>query len=148
MSLTADEAWIRLLACAKREVPEQTFRGWLEPLKPLEFTGSTLALGAPDQFAADWNESKHTELLTGLAPIAFGHPCVIEFRVDERVKTRVQMDLFTRSSATEPRAQQSRVVSRPLLAARYTFEHFVVGKSNELAAAAAMAAAESPGRVY
>lgn len=148
MSLTADEVWARLLACAKREVPEQTFRGWLEPLKPLEFTGGTLALGAPDQFAADWNESKHTELLTGLAPIALGHPCAIEFRVDERITTRVQMDLFSRPSTTELRALQSRVVSRPLLAARYTFEHFVIGKSNELAAAAAMAAAESPGRVY
>jgi chromosomal replication initiator protein len=148
MSLTADEAWSRLLACAKREVPEQTFRGWLEPLKPLEFTGSVLALGAPDQFAADWNESKHSELLSGLAPIAFGHPCVIEFRVDERITTRVQMDLFTRPSPSEARTMHSRVVSRPLLAARYTFEHFVVGKSNELAAAAAMAAAESPGRVY
>ena len=31
---------------------------------------------------------------------------------------------------------------------RYTFDTFVIGKSNELAAAAAHAAAESPGKTY
>jgi chromosomal replication initiator protein len=34
------------------------------------------------------------------------------------------------------------------LSDRYTFDHFVIGKSNELAAAAAQAAAQAPGRVY
>jgi chromosomal replication initiator protein len=34
------------------------------------------------------------------------------------------------------------------LSARYTFQNFVIGKSNELAAAAAQAAAAAPGKVY
>lgn len=34
------------------------------------------------------------------------------------------------------------------LSARYTFDHFIIGKSNELAAAAAQAVAQVPGKVY
>jgi len=34
------------------------------------------------------------------------------------------------------------------LSDRYTFDHFVIGKSNELAAAAAHAVSQAPGRVY
>jgi chromosomal replication initiator protein len=39
-------------------------------------------------------------------------------------------------------------IAYPALSARYTFDNFVVGKSNELAAAAAAAVAEAPGRWY
>ena len=57
MSLTPIETWKRLLDLARREIPEQTFRTWLEPTEALTLTGDTLSIGVPDQFAADWNES-------------------------------------------------------------------------------------------
>src|SRR5436190_16639353 len=38
--------------------------------------------------------------------------------------------------------------SSPPLSERYTFDLFVIGKSNELAAAAAHAVAQAPGKVY
>ena len=46
----------------------------MEPTEPLALEGDTIIIGSPDQFAADWNESKHAQLLTSLAPIALGHP--------------------------------------------------------------------------
>ena len=63
MTLTAHEAWSRLLDRARQELPEQTFKTWLEPTEALSLDGTTLFVGAPDQFAADWNESKHADLL-------------------------------------------------------------------------------------
>jgi hypothetical protein len=33
------------------------------------------SLAVPDQFSADWNESKLAALLTSLAPVALGIPC-------------------------------------------------------------------------
>src|SRR5881275_1548541 len=94
MTLTAHEAWSRLLDRARQELPEQTFKTWLEPTEPLAVEGTTIYVGAPDQFAADWNESKHAALLASLAPIALGHPMTIVFKVQEERKTRPQMDLF------------------------------------------------------
>ena len=151
MSLTAREVWSRLLDRAKQELPEQTFRTWLEPTEPLSLDGGTLFVGAPDQFAADWNESKHADLLAGLAPIALGHPLKVAFRVNEERKTRPQMDLFVAPPSSEQRidsqARQKQNTFAPL-SDRYTFDHFVIGKSNELAAAAAHAVSQSPGKVY
>jgi chromosomal replication initiator protein len=153
-SLSAREIWSRLLDRARLELPEQTFKTWLEPTEPLTVEGETLFIGTPDQFAADWNEQKHAELLASLAPIALGHPMAVVFRVNEEQRTRPQMDLFVAPPPTlpnrtvgAPSRQQIQVIKAPLTD-RYTFDHFVIGKSNELAAAAAHAVAQAPGKVY
>ena len=149
MTLSATDVWSRLLDRARQELPEQTFRTWLEPTEALSFDGSTIFVGAPDQFAADWNESKHSELLASLAPIAVGHPLTVIFKVHEERKSRPQMDLFVAPIPPEgrPATRDKGATSAPL-SDRYTFDHFVIGKSNELAAAAAHAVAQAPGRVY
>jgi chromosomal replication initiator protein len=150
MSLSVVEVWSRLLDRARQEIPEQTFRTWLEPTEPLGLEGDTIIVGAPDQFAADWNESKHADLLSGYAPVALGHPIRVVFRVHEERKTRQQMDLFVAPPADETPAQKPQAGSNPSapLNERYTFDHFVVGKSNELAYAAAHAVAQAPGKFY
>lgn len=149
MTLTAHEAWSRLLDRARQELPEQTFKTWLEPTEALSFDGTTLNVGAPDQFAADWNQSKHSDLLSGMAPIALGHPVVLAFRVTEERKARQQMDLFVVPPVQKPQVRgQNGATTSPPLSDRYTFDYFVIGKSNELAAAAAHAVAQAPGKVY
>lgn len=149
MTLSATEVWMRILDRARYELPEQTFRTWLEPTEPLALEGNTIIIGSPDQFAADWNESKHAELLTSLAPIALGHPLSVVFRVDEDRKTRNQMDLFVAPPPVYAPVQRQKQGSiNAQLSERYTFDHFVIGKSNELAATAAQAVAQSPGRTY
>jgi chromosomal replication initiator protein len=149
MSLSALEVWSRILDRARQEISEQTFKTWLEPTEALEFDGKTIFVGTPDQFAADWNDSKHAELLASLAPIVLGHPLRVVFRVHEDRKRRSQMDLFVAPQAQliKP-AQNSNATSIAPLSSRYTFDHFVIGKSNELAYAAADAVAQAPGKVY
>jgi chromosomal replication initiator protein len=116
----------------------------------LALDGDTIIVGSPDQFAADWNESKHAQLLTSLAPIALGHPLSVVFRVHEERKTRNQMDLFVAppAAAVTTASSQKQGSINTQLSERYTFDHFVIGKSNELAAAAAHAVSQAPGRVY
>lgn len=149
LDLPPAEIWSRLLERARRELPEQTFKTWLEPTEALEVVGGTLIVGAPDRFAADWNESKHAALLSSFAPVAVGQPVKIAFRVNEERQARPQMDFFVAPKPeeipTQPRLQ--RATEAPLND-RYTFEQFVIGKSNELAAAAAHAIAEAPGKIY
>jgi chromosomal replication initiator protein len=149
MTLTARETWSRILDRARLELTEQTFKTWLEPTEALSLEGETLSVGCPDQFAADWNESKHTELIAALAPVALGHPLRVLFRVTEDRKSRPQMDLFV-PPVPSPAAQtaHNRYTDAPPLSERYTFNYFVIGKSNELAAAAALAVAQAPGKVY
>jgi chromosomal replication initiator protein len=149
MSLTPAEIWKRLLDRARQDIPEQTFRTWLEPTEALSIEGGVISVGVPDQFAADWNESKHADLFASYAPIALGHPLKVVFRVNEERKKRSQMDFFVApppASSAAVKNQQGANLAQ--LSERYTFDHFVIGKSNELAAAAAHAVAQAPGKVY
>lgn len=148
MSLSPAEIWKLLLDRARQELPDQTFQAWLEPTEALSVEGGTLFVGAPDQFTADWNESKHAGLLSSYSPIVFGHPMNVVFRVNDERKKRSQMDFFVAPPpAPKPIQSQNGTNSTPL-SQRYTFDLFVIGKSNELAAAAALTVSQAPGRVY
>lgn len=149
MSLSHSEVWKLLLDRARQELPDQTYQAWLEPTEALAIEGNTLFAGSPDQFTADWNNSKHAELVSSYAPIVLGHPMNVVFRVHEERKKRSQMDFFVAPPANpvKPAFAQSNNTSTPL-SDRYTFDLFVIGKSNELAAAAAHAVSQAPGKVY
>jgi chromosomal replication initiator protein len=149
MSLSPAEVWNRLLDRARQELPDQTFQAWLEPTEALSIEGNVLFVGAPDQFTADWNDSKHATLLSSFGPIVLGYPMNVVFRVNEERKKRSQMDFFVAPPpvVTNLAATQSSSSSPPL-SQRYTFDLFVIGKSNELAAAAAHAVSQAPGKVY
>src|SRR5688572_18141313 len=146
MQLSAKDAWKRILDEAHRELPDHTIRTWLEPTEAIALDEGRLIIGAPDQFAVEWNETKHATLLSRLAEPVLGQPTSIVFRVNEDRQKRPQMDFFVAPSA--PAATTQINPSTQPLNERYTFDTFVIGKSNELAAAAAHAAAESPGKTY
>jgi chromosomal replication initiator protein len=149
MSLSPAEVWKLLLDRARQELPDQTFQAWLEPTEALSIEGGTLFIGAPDQFTADWNDSKHSALLSSYAPIVLGYPLNVTFRVNEERKKRSQMDFFVAPppALSKPQSGQNGNNVAPL-SSRYTFDLFVIGKSNELAAAAALTVSQAPGRVY
>src|ERR1051326_2891003 len=90
MEQSVNEAWKRLLDEARRELPEATVRTWLEPSEPIALDDGRLILGAPDQFAAEWNESKHASLLARAAERVLGKPTTVGFRVQEDRQRRPQ----------------------------------------------------------
>ena len=67
MELTPKEAWSRLLTAARRDLPDATVKTWLEPAQALALADNRLVVAAPDQFAVEWNASKHADLLARLA---------------------------------------------------------------------------------
>jgi chromosomal replication initiator protein len=148
MQLSAKDLWSRLLEDALRELSEQTIRTWLEPAAPISLENGTLTVGAPDQFAVQWNESKHAAILSRLAEKAAGQPLAVVFQVAEERTKRPQMDLFVAPIPAAATPVTRLNPSAQPLNERYTFQTFVIGKSNELAAAAAHAAGESPGKTY
>src|SRR5688500_7270205 len=58
------------------------------------------------------------------------------------------MDFFVAPPAISATPSSHQAASRAQLSDRYTFDHFVIGKSNEVAAAAAHAVSQAPGKVY
>jgi chromosomal replication initiator protein len=147
MEQSAKEAWKRLLEEARRELSDATVRTWLEPAVPIALDDDRLIVGAPDQFAVEWNETKHASLLARAAERVLGRPTAVVFRVQEDRQHRPQMDFFVASRDATTATVGPTGPTTPLNE-RYTFESFVIGKSNELAAAAAHAVSEAPGKTY
>lgn len=145
MELSAKETWARLIEEVRLELPEATMRTWLDPADPVALDEGRLIVSCPDQFAVEWNESKHAQLLSRLAAKTFGTPLDVVFQVQTERTQRPQMDFFV---APPPASTDAPAHMATPLNHRYTFKTFVIGKSNELAAAAAHAAAEAPGKTY
>src|ERR671929_2292921 len=122
MSLSPAEVWKLLLDRARQELPYQTFQAWLAPTEALSLEGGTIFVGAPDQFTADWNESKHSQLLSSYAPIVLGHPLNVSFKVNEERKKRTQMDFFVSPppSPTPKSTPTQNGTNSPPLSERYT----------------------------
>jgi chromosomal replication initiator protein len=149
MELSVKETWNRLLDQARGRLPEPTIRSWLEPVEPIGLENGTLVLAAPDEFAADWNKSNYATLLSDLSTQVVGRRLDMSFRVMEERSRRPQMDFFVAAPVPAGGAAASHAPAWSMpLNERYSFRTFVIGKSNELAAAAAHAVAEAPGKAY
>src|SRR3989454_2560238 len=144
MEQSTKEAWKRLLDEARRELPDATVRTWLEPAVPIALDDGRLIVGAPDQFAVEWNETKHGDVLARAAERVFGRPTAVVFRVQEDRQQRPQMDFFVAPRA-EAGAGKAALAATPLNE-RYTLQTFVIGKSNEPAPPPAPAVAGAPGK--
>src|SRR5512135_2780267 len=149
MEPSVKETWHRLLDQARGRLPEPTIRSWLEPVEPISLENGTLVLAAPDEFAADWNKSNYAALLSDLSTQVVGRRLEMTFKVMEERSRRPQMDFFVATPTPAAGAAPLRAPAWSMpLNERYTFGTFVIGKSNELAAAAAHAVAEAPGKAY
>ena len=148
LQLTAQEAWKRILESAHGELSDHAVRTWLEPTEAIALDEGRLIVGAPDQFAVEWNETKHAQLLSKLAEPVLGRTTAVVFRVQEERQKRPQMDFFVAPLSESEGLVGGRESQAQPLNERYSFDTFVIGKSNELAAAAAHAVAEAPGKTY
>src|SRR3989442_13086073 len=100
MEQSTKEAWKRLLDEARRELPDATVRTWLEPAAPIALDGGRLIVGAPDQFAVEWNEPKHATGLARAAERVFGRPDAGVVRGQEDRQQRPQVDFFVAARET------------------------------------------------
>jgi len=146
--------WTRCAAALAADMPDAQYNTWVRPLQAIEGDG-TLQLLAPNRFAVDWvttnllpriGEWLQTEI-AGDAPI-----------VTVQVGSRPTADggSAAGSAGSDALASLTRGGNRSTtglvvggrLNADFTFDTFIVGKSNQLAKAAAQQVGENPGRGY
>ena len=145
--------WARCAQALETELPESQFNTWVRPLQSLEGAG-TLKLLAPNPYVVDWvtrNLMPRIGELVGRETA--GDPPVVTIEVGSRPVEVVAPAMASGPGsgagqpATSPRRSEGLVISGRLNPDS-TFENFVVGKSNQLAKAAALQVGENPGRAY
>jgi chromosomal replication initiator protein len=161
MELTAGEVWSRILDAARAVLPEQAFLTWLAPTQAVAISQDLLVVSTPNPFAVDWVEDKYAELLTALGETLFGRRFTLSVQFQANGKPAAvpppEIDLAPPPVPTAAPSSQAPAAPAPVsggvrgnvpLNPRYTFDRFVVGGNNQLAAAAAHAVAEAPARHY
>jgi chromosomal replication initiator protein len=134
----------------ENELPESQFNTWVRPLQSVEGAG-TLKLLAPNPYVVDWvsrNLMARIGELVGRE--AGGHPPVVTIEIGSRpveVPAQAAGSAAPAAAPVSARRNEGLVISGRLNPDS-TFENFVVGKSNQLAKAAALQVGENPGRAY
>ena len=140
-------AWETIRANLRRDCGVRTFDGWLKPAELGEFDPESGALDIvmPSQFMADWVRSHFGERLALAWKSTL--PIVREVRVvacEGGPKPSGLLILEEIPAAPmSPSVPAGVVHPRPNFDPRYTFETFVIGKANEVAATAAKTLAEA-----
>lgn len=160
--------WQQCVQRLKEEVAQSSFNQWISPLQAEE-SGLGLTLWAPNQYVLDGVLQEYLtritqllgELTQGKAPrvmVGIGerqHNPVVS--VPEEAVSSPAAAIVASSDASAARVevmhQQSAAAPATVshqsnLNPNYVFENFVVGKSNQLAEAAAKQVAENPGGAY
>src|SRR5262250_1070243 len=130
-----DSLWDRLLATLETTAASTTNDSWLRSCRLVAVEGDRLRVAALNKKTRDWLVQHHTGTLESAArAIMGGNP---------RISFEVKRDPRIQRAGHDAPSQSSNGLS-----ARFTFDSFVVGNSNQFAQAACLAVAELPSKAY
>ena len=143
------ENWEKILLILKEEheVSDVSYRTWLQPLTPYSFKGNTVTIIVPEQTFLAYVKKKYGLLLKVTISEFLDQDCDVDFKVKDQIEEEKQAQapsLIQKNKAVV----SPDVIQSANLNPKYTFDTFVVGSNNNLAHAAALAVAESPGNAY
>jgi chromosomal replication initiator protein len=141
------QQWARIQAILKAEVGEDAFNAWIRNITFKRIEDGTVLFSARTPFVRDWVRRHYADRIRDLwsreVKAIFGVTIAVEKGLPGRSPGAERAEGMEGLSA-EALAQGHLTDSfGSVLDPRYTFESFVVGKSNELAYAAARRVAES-----
>ncbi len=134
--------WALIRSELRRAVPDSTFEIWLAPLAPRALVDGVLLVAAPDEIRT-WVADRFARVLQTSAAAVLGPATTVDV-------------ISPDAPIAAPAAQGSRRLPEPTFAdpggiafnPKLTFDQFVIGSSNRMAHAAALAVAELPGQAY
>ena len=138
MDLT--ELWQKSLEILRQEIAPVSFETWIVPIKPIAVSNSTVIVKIDDSFIKNTVETKYYNLIENTIKHLMGSNYKIAITETENINTE------EKAQSNKPEKQKSEFESN--LNPKYVFSTFVVGNSNRLAHAAALAVAESPATAY
>lgn len=170
MLKNAESVWQNCLQFIEDNIPQQAFKTWFEPIKPVKLLDNVLSIQVPSKFFCEWLEEHYVSLLK----VSLTKELGIKARLVYVTVSKNNND-FGSNSYTEsvPSAQRGKVapqnvdvpvksknpeIKNPFvipgirnlqidsqLNHNYNFDNFLEGDSNRLARSAGRAIANKPG---
>ena len=162
--------WDRCLDYLKGEIPEKTFNTWIRPLHA-DLQSNSLSLLAPNKFVKEYIADKFLPLIENtLSELSGGTPPTVKLMIGTRNRgsegegnsnaetTGVSHYVSPTASIQQRRPMPTKSASglsfggvrtsQSNINPQFTFDNFVIGKSNQLAHAASLQVAQNPGQTY
>jgi chromosomal replication initiator protein len=133
-----DDAWRVLRAELRRRIGASTFDIWLAGLQLADWDGQVMILSGPPETEL-WVSRRYGRLLGQAAEDVLGPGTRLRFAGGEHA-----LEPSAGPVLGDDRFSELRAGFNP----RYRFEQFIIGETNRLAHAGALAVAENPGQAY
>lgn len=130
------QLWTDAKSIIKKTIPEISFHKWFDPLSPVIIEHGILVLEAPDDVTKATITKYYMDNLK--KGVQQAEPSILDVMI---ILPSQKKDFL---QITSSQKDQTDLMLNP----KYTFETFVVGKSNNFAHAAAIAVAQEPGSAY
>ncbi len=131
-----EKIWGNVLTQMSEEISAVSFDTWIKPIKAVELGANEITLAVSGSVNKSMVMTKFRSMIESCVELASGRSYELNVVVEEEDKKAVHIE------------ETESVMRNSNLNPRYSFEKFVIGANNNLACAAALGVAESPGQKY
>lgn len=141
MSSVYEKQWEAILSIIELETSSVSFNTWFKDTQILDIQDNVLILSVKNEFTKEILNTRYLELIRNSALQVLNKEYTIKFVLPNE-QTKLDQNNKKTEQVQDPLNNPSN------LNPRYVFDSFVVGNSNRMAHAAALAVAEAPARAY
>jgi chromosomal replication initiator protein len=163
VQIDKEKLWQATLGELELNLSKANFTTWFRNTFIVDVRGDEVVVGVPNAFTKAWLENKyHKHILGSLSHISNNAITNAQYQVAQKgreasiaapqeppeQKVAAAEGGISEGGVATPKPEKDFSLNKYGLNPRYTFDGFIVGKANQLAHAAAQAAAQKPGEVY
>lgn len=126
------------------QMTKATYDTWISNTFPIAYEDGTFIVGVHNTYAQEWLENRLRTIIKRTLIGLTNRTCEVRFVVRAKQDAPWLTTPLLQDSSPDSEAS----ASSPILVPHYTFDTFIVGSSNRLPHAAALAVAENPGESY
>jgi chromosomal replication initiator protein len=150
--MSPKQLWSQVLERLQLQLTQPTFETWVKTATAVELSENCLTLCALNPFARNWLQKHYIKTIAHAVEEILGRPLEIRLIAARGDSDAIaaDTDLYWSMPITPPPTENSsdRLPEKTQFNSKYLFSRFVVGPTNRMAHAAALAVAESPGREF
>jgi chromosomal replication initiator protein len=150
--MSPKQLWSQVLERLQLQLTQPTFETWVQTATAVELTENCLTICALNPFARNWLQKHYLKVIADAVEEILGRPVEIRLTSDRgNHDSQIgEADLYWSMPiiSPSPESPADRRPSKTEFNSKYVFSRFVVGPTNRMAHAAALAVAESPGREF
>lgn len=152
MEFSAQELWEKALKLLRETVPQKVFEMWFSCIRPLKREKDKFFLEVGNELHRIWIKENYEGYIVDALKTVSGITFKIVYVENEELlpETTAEDAVHTiqkKEEKDDQEPEESKVIGSKF-DSNYTFDTFIVGNSNQMAHAAAMAIAQSPGISY